>query len=106
MRTRSIRFVSSSSVHVHVCMCMSICVCPYVCVCDDKEPNRFLSSVPSSKQVSTAALALSQSGLKDGSTLLVGGFGLSGIPMALIKAVQLSKFKDLVVVRWVCWCWN
>jgi len=36
--------------------------------------------------------------LKDGMTLAVGGFGLSGIPMDLIEAVRDSGVKDLTVV--------
>ena len=37
-------------------------------------------------------------GIKDGSKLLVGGFGLCGIPEALITAVEKTKVKDLTVV--------
>ena len=36
--------------------------------------------------------------LKDGMTLAVGGFGLSGIPADLIEAVRDSGVKDLTVV--------
>jgi 3-oxoacid CoA-transferase subunit A len=36
--------------------------------------------------------------LKDGATLAVGGFGLSGIPADLIEAVRDSGVKDLTVV--------
>jgi len=36
--------------------------------------------------------------LKDGMTLAVGGFGLSGIPSDLIDVVQASGVKDLLVV--------
>lgn len=36
--------------------------------------------------------------LKDGETLLCGGFGLCGIPENLIKHVQKSKCKDLTAV--------
>ena len=37
-------------------------------------------------------------GLKDNSKVLVGGFGLCGIPMNLINAVRESGVKDLTVV--------
>ena len=36
--------------------------------------------------------------LRDGMTLAVGGFGLSGIPRDLIEAVRDSGVKDLTVV--------
>ncbi len=36
--------------------------------------------------------------LKDGQTLAVGGFGLCGIPEALIDAVRASGAKDLTVI--------
>lgn len=36
--------------------------------------------------------------LKDGMTLAVGGFGLSGIPTDLIEAVRDSGVKNLTVV--------
>ena len=36
--------------------------------------------------------------IQDGSKLLVGGFGLCGIPENLIKALLNSKVKDLTVV--------
>ena len=36
--------------------------------------------------------------LKDGMTLMAGGFGLCGIPEALIKAVRDSGAKDLTII--------
>jgi 3-oxoacid CoA-transferase subunit A len=45
----------------------------------------------------SAAHALEEA-LKDGMTLAVGGFGLSGIPADLIEAVRDSGVKDLTVV--------
>jgi 3-oxoacid CoA-transferase subunit A len=36
--------------------------------------------------------------LKDGMTIMAGGFGLCGIPEALIDALRLSGVKDLTVV--------
>ncbi len=50
------------------------------------------------KSVKEAGLALEQAGLKDGMTLLVGGFGLCGIPEHLILALRDSGVKDLTVV--------
>jgi acyl CoA:acetate/3-ketoacid CoA transferase alpha subunit len=49
-----------------------------------------------SKVVASAKEALKE--LKDGSKLLVGGFGISGIPMNLIHQVEESGVKDLTVV--------
>lgn len=37
-------------------------------------------------------------GLNDGETLLIGGFGNSGIPNHLIKAIIEEKIRDLVIV--------
>lgn len=45
----------------------------------------------------SAATAL-EGALRDGITLAVGGFGLSGIPADLIEAVRDSGVKDLTVV--------
>ncbi|MDQ1060815.1 3-oxoacid CoA-transferase subunit A [Arthrobacter globiformis] len=50
-----------------------------------------------SKLKSDAAAALTEV-LRDGITLAVGGFGLSGIPADLIEAVRDSGAKDLTVV--------
>jgi 3-oxoacid CoA-transferase subunit A len=50
-----------------------------------------------SKLRAGAAAAL-QDVLRDGMTLAVGGFGLSGIPADLIEAVRDSGVKDLTVV--------
>jgi 3-oxoacid CoA-transferase subunit A len=50
-----------------------------------------------SKMRAGAAAAL-QDVLRDGMTLAVGGFGLSGIPADLIEAVRDSGVKDLTVV--------
>lgn len=50
------------------------------------------------KQVQSAAEALEKAGLKDGMTLLVGGFGLCGIPENLIAALRETGVKDLTVV--------
>ena len=49
------------------------------------------------KLMSSATLALADR-LKDGMTLAVGGFGLCGIPEALIDAVRESGAKNLTVI--------
>jgi 3-oxoacid CoA-transferase subunit A len=49
------------------------------------------------KVVGSAAEALANH-LKDGMTLAVGGFGLCGIPEALIEAVKESGAKNLTVI--------
>ncbi|HEY1058990.1 MAG TPA: CoA transferase subunit A [Limnobacter sp.] len=49
------------------------------------------------KLVGSATLALADK-IKDGMTLAVGGFGLCGIPEALIDAVRESGAKDLTVI--------
>ncbi|NGP56376.1 CoA-transferase, partial [Helicobacter pylori] len=38
------------------------------------------------------------SGLKDGDTILVGGFGLCGIPEYAINYIYKKGIKDLIVV--------
>lgn len=49
------------------------------------------------KVVANAVEALAGS-LRDGMTIMSGGFGLCGIPSALIEAVRLSGVKDLTVI--------
>jgi len=49
-----------------------------------------------SSKVTTAAAAVAQ--IRDGSTLLCGGFGLCGIPEHLIDALQKQGTKDLTCV--------
>ncbi|KAF0852246.1 mitochondrial succinyl-CoA 3-oxoacid-CoA transferase (SCOT) [Andalucia godoyi] len=58
------------------------------------------ASKPTSKVIGSAAEAISD--LNSSSTLLVGGFGLSGIPETLIEAVLASNVKDLTVVSNNC----
>lgn len=56
-----------------------------------------------SKVCSTPDEALTKSGLKAGDTITCGGFGLCGIPMAMIQAVnKRSDIKDLTVVSNNC----
>jgi len=55
-----------------------------------------------SKVCQTPEEALAKSGLKAGDTLTCGGFGLCGIPMAMIQAVNKSGVKDLTVVSNNC----
>lgn len=57
----------------------------------------------SSKLCASAAEAVVKAGLRDDATLLVGGFGLCGIPMAAIEAVRDSGAKNLTVVRYLHW---
>ena len=45
-----------------------------------------------------SAIAALEGALRDGMTLAVGGFGLSGIPADLIEAVRDSGVKELTVV--------
>lgn len=40
--------------------------------------------------------------IKDGSTVLTGGFGICGTPMNLIHAIKESGAKDLVIVSNNC----
>jgi 3-oxoacid CoA-transferase subunit A len=54
------------------------------------------------KVVKTAAEALARAGLKDGATVLAGGFGLCGIPENLIAGIRALGVKDLVVVSNNC----
>ena len=64
--------------------------------------SRGFSATQSSKVRTDLKAALAESKMKDGSTLLVGGFGLSGIPAALIHGVRDSGVKDLTVVSNNC----
>ena len=50
------------------------------------------------KVVANATEALARAGLKDGATVLAGGFGLCGIPENLIAALEQSGVRDLTVV--------
>jgi len=49
------------------------------------------------KVVSNATEAVAGA-LSDGMTVMSGGFGLCGIPVSLINAIQLSGVKDLTVI--------
>jgi 3-oxoacid CoA-transferase subunit A len=49
-------------------------------------------------KVSASATEALANKIKDGMTLAVGGFGLCGIPEALIEAVRASGAKDLTVI--------
>jgi len=50
------------------------------------------------KVVASAAAALERAGIKDGATILMGGFGLCGIPENLIAATRELGVKNLTVV--------
>ena len=54
------------------------------------------------KVVANAADALARAGLRDGATVLAGGFGLCGIPENLIAGIRALGVKDLVVVSNNC----
>ena len=54
------------------------------------------------KVVANAADALARAGLKDGATVLAGGFGLCGIPENLIAGIRALGVKDLTVVSNNC----
>jgi 3-oxoacid CoA-transferase subunit A len=41
-------------------------------------------------------------GVKDGSFLMVGGFGFCGVPMNLINALRLSKANNLTIASNSC----
>ena len=55
-----------------------------------------LDSIVMDKRIRSADEALA--GLKDGMTILMGGFGLCGIPELLIAAVQRKGTKNLTIV--------
>lgn len=50
------------------------------------------------KVVKDAKEALEKAGLRDGMTLMAGGFGLCGIPENCIRAIRELGTKDLVVI--------
>jgi 3-oxoacid CoA-transferase subunit A len=50
------------------------------------------------KVVANAAEAIECAGIRDGVTLMVGGFGLCGIPENLIAALVKSKFQNLTAI--------
>ena len=50
------------------------------------------------KVVQNAAEALEKAGMHDGATIVLGGFGLSGIPENLILALRETGVKDLTCV--------
>ncbi len=50
------------------------------------------------KTVPSAVEALNRAGLRDGMTIMAGGFGLCGIPECLITAVRDSGVKDLTII--------
>ena len=50
------------------------------------------------KKVKSSAADALAGELRDGMTVMSGGFGLCGIPMSLIEAVRLSGVKDLTVI--------
>mmetsp|Transcript_5347 Transcript_5347/g.7882 ORF Transcript_5347/g.7882 Transcript_5347/m.7882 type:complete len:515 (-) Transcript_5347:159-1703(-) len=63
---------------------------------------RLLSSGPYGKVKGSAAEAIEASQVADGARVLVGGFGLCGIPMGCIQALQKTGVKDLTMVSNNC----
>jgi 3-oxoacid CoA-transferase subunit A len=59
-------------------------------------------------KVYPSAAAALQGIVKDGQLLAVGGFGLCGIPEALIDALRDTGVKDLSVISNNAWasCWR
>ncbi|HEY7728827.1 MAG TPA: CoA-transferase, partial [Candidatus Eisenbacteria bacterium] len=51
-----------------------------------------------SKTVRDAREAIVRAGIRDGATILVGGFGLCGIPENLILALRDSGAKNLTCI--------
>ncbi|OGC90168.1 MAG: succinyl-CoA--3-ketoacid-CoA transferase [candidate division Zixibacteria bacterium RBG_16_48_11] len=54
--------------------------------------------MPIDKVVSDAREAIQKAGLRDGSTIMMGGFGLCGIPENLILALRELGYKNLTVI--------
>lgn len=54
--------------------------------------------MPIHKVVSDAKEAIQKAGLRDGSTIMMGGFGLCGIPENLILALRDLGYKNLTVI--------
>ena len=50
------------------------------------------------KVIKEATEGLERAGLKNGMTLMIGGFGLCGIPENLIKAIKTLGTKDLTII--------
>jgi len=50
------------------------------------------------KKVAHSAVEALAGKLRDGMTIMSGGFGLCGIPASLIEAIRLSDVKDLTVI--------
>ena len=54
------------------------------------------------KVVASATEALERAGIRDGVTIVLGGFGLCGIPENLIAGIRAAGVKDLTVVSNNC----
>lgn len=57
----------------------------------------FLNTVPSMNKIYPDAATALQGVVRDGQLIAVGGFGLCGIPEALIDALYASGVKNLTV---------
>ena len=66
----------------------------------DRRPTRRRRGAPMDKTYASAADAVAD--IPDGASLAVGGFGLSGVPIALIRALLARGVSDLEVVSNNC----
>lgn len=62
----------------------------------------FASAKSSSKVCTSKEEALKRANMKDGQTVVAGGFGICGVPMDTIFAIRDSKVKDLTIVSNNC----
>jgi len=65
-------------------------------ICTSKFPRLFISLLPMNKLVKDAKEGIA--GVKDGMTLMLGGFGLCGIPENCISALVDTGVKDLTCI--------
>src|ERR1700753_1080393 len=63
---------------------------------DDRRPKEGHDAVSRAQVLQTTDEAVA--GIEDGSTVLVGGFGLAGMPFDLIDALIRTGARDLTIV--------
>ena len=63
---------------------------------DDRRPKEGHDAVSRAQVLQTTEEAVA--GIEDGSTVLVGGFGLAGMPFDLVDALIRQGAKDLTIV--------
>jgi len=76
-------------------------------ICTSKFPRLFISLLPMNKLVKDAKEGIA--GVKDGMTLMLGGFGLCGIPENCISALVDTGVKDLTCISETSiqlWLWQ